>query len=427
MRTITALLLCLMLSPLTVAAEDDLPPIYGGGGGDDDGDGAGEVESDGLPSIYGGGDGESSSGGDDFDLGALFGEGLEFIGRLDLWGRYYATQEDELGSFAEARFDLTSRSGATKVEVSLLAHAFTGYDLQYSGGEELDLELDRANVGWYTDDLELTLGRQKLARGPAYLFNPSDLFVNASFVDPTVEDPGVDALTGSLFFGRFSGVTATVVPRRYAADGTYGLRVFGNLAGFDCSAAYHHVGDYAPGVRDHFLSFWLNGDVIIGDWDGPGLWLELGWDLPYSDDLEVESTWRLDAGIEYTFGEDLTALVEYYHDEAGATEFTDYDWLSLATGDALVLGRDYLFASLDFDLASLITANALGLVNLADGGGLVGPGVRFNLSDNVNATLGGFLFFGPTESEFGHEGIELGGFTVPAYPHLAYLRVEAAF
>lgn len=419
-----ALLFCLLCP---VAAEDDLPPVYGADDGAETGD-------DGLPPVYGEADaGESTQqtgDGDadgEFSLEALFGEGLEFLGELDLWGRYYATDDDELGTYAQARFDLTSRSGATKVQLTLAADAFGGYDELYAEGGELQFELDRAAVSWDIDWLELTLGRQKLARGPGYLFNPSDLYNNASFTDPTVEDPGVDALSSQIYLGRFTGFELATVPARQAVDGDYGLRFFTNLGGFDLSLGYHHLGDYAPATRAHFVSCWSYGDIVVGDWDGPGLWLELGYDLPYSDELEVEEAWRLGAGLEYTFGEHVTALVEYYHDDAGAAEFADYDWTALASGERLVLGRDYLFASVDFDLGSLIVANVLGLFNPADGSGVAGPSVRFDLSNNVDATLGGFYFFGGEESEFGHNGIDLGLYRLPAYPPMAYLRVEAAF
>lgn len=395
------LLLMLLLTTAATALDDGLPPVYG-----DDVDEPVEEE---------------------FSLATLFGEGLEFLGRLDLWGRYYATENDELGTSAEARFSLNSRSGPTRVEVVLGARAFGGYDARLAGGEELRLGLERAVVSYSKGRLGLSLGRQRLARGPAYLFNPSDLFATASLFDPTVEDAGLDALTGRLYLGALTGIELTAVPRRYAADGVYGLRLFTNLLGFDASAAYHHVGDYSPGVRSHFISCWLNGDLRLGDWDGPGLWVEYGLHLPYSDDLSVETVWRLDAGLEYTFGPNLTAIVEYYHNGAGAESFEDYDWSALVRGRETVLGRDYLCAVLDYDLTSLITAGALCLVNLHDHSGLAGPSVRFNLSDNVEASLGAFLFFGPASSEFGHEGVDLGAFLLPAYPHTVYLRVEAAF
>ena len=89
-----ALLFCLLCP---VSAEDDLPPVYGADDGAETGD-------DGLPPVYGEADaGESTQqtgDGDadgEFSLEALFGEGLEFLGELDLWGRYYATDDDELG------------------------------------------------------------------------------------------------------------------------------------------------------------------------------------------------------------------------------------------------------------------------------------------------------------------------------------------
>ena len=409
MRLIPVLLLMVFAVSVLATDEEDLPPIF-----------AGEDETD---------DAELEG---EFDLAELFGEGLTFIGRLDIWARYYHTADREFGNYDEARFELTSRSGPTKVDLLVILYGWAGYDTLFSGGEEFDWRLDRANVSWFTDWLELRLGRQKLAFGPGYVFNPSDLYVQPNMMDPTQEHPGQDALLTTFYFGRLSGANLIAVPSGVVADGDYGTRLFVNLAGFDLVAAYYHRGLYAANQRAHFLGLSATGEITIGDWDGPGIWAEAGMDLPYWSDRLVgagdpEYTWRASAGLSYTFTEDFSVLTEYYHDDSGARDFPDYDWASLLTGGRFVLGRDYLFANLEYDLASLITLTGMGLVNLGDGSLVAGPGLRFNLSDNVFLTLGGFLFLGKEESEFGHGEIDFGMYSVPAFPHMAYARFDAAF
>ena len=409
------LFLLLVLVPV-FAGDDDPPPVFTD---DADGEDAGPVLAT-----------EPESG--EFDLAELFGEGLDFVGRLDLWARYYDTADRELGNYDEGRFELTSRSGPTKVDLLLILYGWAGYDAQFSGGKEFDWRLDRANVSWFTDWLEIKLGRQRLAFGPGYVFNPSDLYVQPSFTDPTREDLGQDSLLTTFYIGRLSGAQLVAVPSRVAADGDYGARLFTNLGGFDLAASYYHRGSFAADRRAHFVGLSATGEITIGDWDGPGIWAEAGIDLPYwsarpegADD--PETTWRASAGLSYTFTGDFSALVEYYHDDAGAREFNDYDWASLLTGGRFVLGRDYLFANLEYDLASLVTLTAMGLANLHDGSLVAGPGLRFNLSDNVGLTLGGFLFLGGEKSEYGHGEIDFGMYAIPAFPHVAYARFDAAF
>jgi hypothetical protein len=399
-----------------VLAEDDPPPVPAD---ETDGGDAGPVLA-----------AEPESG--EFDLTELFGEGLDFVGRLDLWARYYDTADRELGNYDEGRFELTSRSGPTKVDLLLIVYGWAGYDAQFSGGEEFDWRLDRANVSWSADWLEIKLGRQRLAFGPGYIFNPSDLYVQPSFTDPTREDLGQDSLLTTFYFGPLSGAQLIAVPRRVAADGDYGARLFTNLGGFDLAASYYHRGYFAADQRAHFVGLSATGEITIGDWDGPGIWAEAGLDLPYwsakpegADDPDM--TWRASAGLSYTFTGDFSALVEYYHDAAGGARFSDYDWASLLSGENFVLGRDYLFANLEYDLASLVTLTAMGLANLHDGSLVAGPGLRFNLSDNVGLTLGGFLFLGGDQSEYGHGELDFGMYAVPAFPHVAYVRFEAAF
>jgi hypothetical protein len=415
MRFLPILLLPAIFLPV-LAEEEDLPPVFA----EEDGNEGDE------PLLL------SEPEGGEFDLAELFGEGLDFVGRLDLWARYYHTADREFGNYDEARFELTSRSGPTKVDLLLILYGWAGYDTQFSGGEEFDWRLDRANVSWFTDWLEIRLGRQRLAFGPGYVFNPSDLYVQPNFTDPTREDLGQDALLTTFYFGRLSGAQLIAVPSRAAADGDYGTRLFVNLGGFDLAASYYHRGAYAADQRAHFVGLSATGEITVGDWDGPGVWAEAGLDAPYwtarpEGAGDPDTAWRASAGLSYTFTEDFSALVEYFHDDAGAAEFADYDWLSLLSGDRFVLGRDYLFANLEYDLASLITLTAMGLVNLGDSSLVAGPGLRFNLSDNVGLTLGGFLFFGGDESEFGHGEIDYGTYAIPAYPHVAYVRFDAAF
>ncbi|MCD4733387.1 hypothetical protein K8R78_04020, partial [bacterium] len=161
------------------------------------------------------------------------------------------------------------------------------------------------------------------------MFNPSDLFVQPSMLDPTQDDPSSDALLTTFFLGQLSGVNLIAVPGREIADGSYGLRLYTNLGGFDLAGSYYHRGAYANDLDAHFIGFSATGEIVVGDWDGPGIWCEGGLDLPYNPDSddEVDSTWRASAGINYTFTEDFAATVEYYHDEAGGEEFVDYDWM----------------------------------------------------------------------------------------------------
>jgi len=403
-RIFSLVLVCLVFLPAGLFADDDLPPIFAEGEG-------------------------GSSTEEEFDLLTLFGEGLTFVGKLDIWARYYNTDDNEFGNYNEGRFLVTSRSGNTKLELLGIINAYGGYDAQFSP-DEFDWRLDRANVSWFTDWLELRLGRQRLAFGSGYMFNPSDLFVQPSMLDPTQDDPSSDALLTTFFLGQISGVNLIAVPGREIADGSYGLRLYTNLAGFDLAGSYYHRGAYTSELDAHFIGFSATGEIVVGDWDGPGIWCEGGLDLPYDPDGddEVDSTWRASAGMNYTFTENFAATVEYYHDEAGGEEFVDYDWMGLMGGERFVLGRDYLFANLEMDLSALITLSAMSMVNLNDGSLMTGPMLRFNLSDNVEASLGGFLFLGDEETEFGHGEIDLGGgVNIPAFPHMAYLRVQAAF
>ncbi|MCD4733388.1 hypothetical protein K8R78_04025 [bacterium] len=124
-RIFSLVLVCLVFLPAGLFADDDLPPIFA------EGEGGGSTD-------------------EEFDLLTLFGEGLTFVGKLDIWARYYDTDDNEFGNYNEGRFLVTSRSGNTKLELLGIINAYGGYDAQFSP-DEFDWRLDRANVSWFTD------------------------------------------------------------------------------------------------------------------------------------------------------------------------------------------------------------------------------------------------------------------------------------
>ena len=72
--------------------------------------------------------------------------------------------------------------------------------------------LDNAYLTWRIGQLRLRAGRQQLSWGPAYSFNPTDLFHKKDLFDPTYEKEGVTALRLDYRWGVGGQVALVTVP-----------------------------------------------------------------------------------------------------------------------------------------------------------------------------------------------------------------------
>ena len=151
----------------------------------------------------------------------------------------------------------------------------------------------------------------------------------------------------------------------------------------------------------------LFGADFSGTLLGLGIWGEGAYNtLEYSD----HATQFL-IGLDYTFQSGLYLISEYYHNGFGKSRKADYnmnDWMRLLGTDGVNLGREYLFLGESLPVFELWNwANYL-IVNLNDRSGVFFPWLDYNLSDNAELVLVGYLPFGNSSSEYGAFGF--GGF-----------------
>ncbi|RKY95913.1 MAG: hypothetical protein DRQ13_06455, partial [Ignavibacteriae bacterium] len=77
------------------------------------------------------------------------------------------------------------------------------------------LEVDRFWLDWVKDDLELTLGRQRIAWGTALVWNPTDLFNPLNVLDFDYEElPAVDAGRVQYYTGPVTKVDVAFKPAK---------------------------------------------------------------------------------------------------------------------------------------------------------------------------------------------------------------------
>jgi hypothetical protein len=233
-----------------------------------------------------------------------------------------------------------------------------------------------------------TVGRQRVAWGTGRLWNPTDVLNPYA---PTAierdERPGVDAVLLSRPLGRLGRIQA--VHARYAAGRSTLGRVGFHLAGTDVAA----MGGDSRGRM-------IAGAEFATQALGAGIRGEAAW-LPRDGGQPAEFRAVLSADRLIRGPGNLTVLVEAFHDSSGETDPARYDARLAASGRRFSLGRDYLGATLGYDLTPLLRAELLSIANLYDGSAFLDARLAWSARENVELVWGGNIPAGPAASEYG--------------------------
>ena len=269
---------------------------------------------------------------------------------------------------------------------------------------------DRLYVGWESERLEISVGRQAVSWGTALFLTPSDPFTPFNPVDPFREfRAGVDAARLRFFPSALSEVDLVVRPTRSPAGEEVVTALIRGLTT----------------ARSWELSAW--GGIVYGDPAGAigaagsvGGWAVRGEavlrQLP--DRIVFRGTLGLDRQLQVG-GRDLTLAAEYQRDGLGANGPDAFlATLGSATflrGEHQVLGRDETVVRASYQLHPLWNLSGLVLWNLNDLSATTGTSAAYSAGNDVAMTAGAFLGLGdddatdarPLPSEYGSAGLSV--------------------
>ncbi len=290
--------------------------------------------------------------------------------------------------------------------------------------------LDNFYLDGYAGNLHFTLGRQQISPGVGYAWNPTDIFNRKDVMDPTYEQPGVDAIALELPLGASLSLSAILQPEAsWDATTRYGKGKL-SLSAFDISLVYGHFQRYLThlewpvifmGMIEALQNRELLGFSFFTDLAGIGFWAEAARyynylaDYRFTDFLEQNRIytdpflakngdfWQLLIGADYTSQGSLYILLEYLYNgfgiEKGQTNLNHY--LDYLDGKMLTLNQNYLFLSLLYPWGDSVTAGFFSLANLDDQSFLLNPQFTFQYGDNLELSLLLSAGIGDDESEMG--------------------------
>ncbi len=245
----------------------------------------------------------------------------------------------------------------------------------------------RAFTSVYVGPITATLGRQRVAWGTGFAWNPTDLLnpYNPAAIE-LGEKAGIDGLHISASTGDFSRLEAAYAAGRGIRESSVAIRASSNVGEYDVSL----MGGY-------FRDDWVFGSDFAGYIGDAGLRGEAAYTVARgrSDYLRVTLT------ADRSFGGDYYGFVEFYFNGQGTTDKTRYDFGEVLDGRSFNVARNYLAVSVMKTLTPLLVANFYTLANLDDRSALVGPAITYSLGDNAEAGGAVYFFAGKRDTEFG--------------------------
>jgi hypothetical protein len=350
-----------------------------------------------------------------------------FQGRLNV--DWYPANELIFSSQSRHLFKYQENNYLTTGFFNQLSRSSYYFDLTWEAIEENDYtffsEFDRLNMLWSTGDLEVTIGRQRIAWGTCLVWNPTDLFNAANILDfDYPERPGSDAVKIQYYVDETSAIEFAFSPGKTSEEVIYAGRYKTNFWNYDFSVLAgwqlntlkiggSWAGDIADGgFRGEIvyskpdIDVKLPSDPNMAAFILPGNLPKLNLDRPY---------WTTTISYDYTFENSLYLHTEWLYNELGSTENSgSRRFETLYTGE-LSPSRHSLFFEVAYDITPLLRGDIFFIVNPTDDSWITAPSFTYSVATNWEIYLLAF----PSE---GKAGSEFGGF-----PAQYFMRAQYSF
>lgn len=247
--------------------------------------------------------------------------------------------------------------------------------------------LYRATVSWSGTNVDLRVGRQRVALGTGQFWSPLDLL---NPLDPTRLErdyrSGVDAVLIERKLGALARLDGVYAPSNQRVKSIVAGYVHGNARGTDYSVLVGTFrGDHAIGV-----------DFSRGS-GGLGIRGEATATRP----ILGPAYGRALLGADYGFQNTVTLTAELYYNGQGVSNPARYDLSALVAGRMLNVARRYGAVAVSYQITPLLKIAGYGVVNADDGSGILWPKLEYSVAANLDLAIGVQRFTGGSDSEYG--------------------------
>ncbi len=361
---------------------------------------------------------------------SLAGTGTYYDGSVD--GRLKNRSWFGSSVYLDTHYEIILSGGDTRRKQKELERIFAGTVIENYLSDEVEddrrlMDLtktlkDRDNYILYhrLDRLSLTvqqgrsvfrLGRQAVTWGNGFLFNPMDLFNPFAPTDVEREYKiGDDMAHAQIAFGESGDAQFLYVPRRDPVTG----KVKGSQ---DSLAGKIH---FAKGTTEfdvmaakHFEEQVLGAGCL--GYLGDAAWrLDATWTFP--DEKSDESKFlSVVANMDYSWiwwNKNFYGFVEAFYNGLGDDDCSesvmDNDIIDrLNRGELFTLGRYYMGGNIRMEVHPLVNIFFTVIHNMDDSSGTLQPRLTWDITQDLQLTCGGNIYYGGRDTEYG-------GFKIPS-------------
>jgi len=264
-------------------------------------------------------------------------------------------------------------------------------DWSFSNDNHTHLAMDRLNIRWSRDRLDLILGRQPINLATTFYFTPNDFFGPfAAQAFYRVYKPGVDAARAEIRLGDLSQLSLISVlgyRREASSDTGWSDEADGDrtsYVGRVSTVCYDFEWALLTGVvRDtNIIGGSLQGELFQ--------WLGVRGEGHFADPAEsyLDSWSEITFGLEHHWENSLGLRLEQFYHGGGASSVSDYGTSpAVLLGESPYLGRKYIALGMSYELSPLLTTAMSAITNLVDDSCLISLNAVYSLSDETELSI----------------------------------------
>lgn len=284
-------------------------------------------------------------------------------------------------------------------------------------------------------NLKVRVGRQRYRTGTGYVWNPTDLFHRRNIIDAPFGAEGVDgALLSyspfgnaelSTFYAFDGGLTDGAPSLAFEPEeGAYQVKVKARTEVWDLAIHYtdshQDRTDYermpvGSGSADETripVRWQLLAAGISGELGGLGIHAEGGhaWlsltegDDPTEAERFAQDHSRFLVGIDYTFGNKLYLVLEYFQEGQGKKspeEYTINDRMAYLNNEREAIGRDNVFFGAKYPITAMTSVELYHIINANDPSVMINPWLVWSAGEDMNLSFSAQIPMGKEETSLG--------------------------
>ncbi len=271
------------------------------------------------------------------------------------------------------------------------------------------LEVDRLWLDWYTRDLQVTVGRQRVAWGTSWVWNPTDIFNPLDVLDFDYEErPATDAIRLQYYTGAVTKLDIAFKPAKDADNQI--------LAGLWSINKWNYDFNFIAGIRfkrwltgfswaGDILNAGFRGEVLVSKApnkpDTNSIYISLGESSLSSFDKPMISA---SLSGDYTFPNTFYIHTEILYNNNAKTANTFLFLPEAYSLGMLTAAKWSIYQEFAHDITPLLRGTLFGIFNPNDKSFVVIPSISYSVITNLDAFLLGMFFNGNQLSEFGEYG-----------------------